>query len=895
MAGNHTLGTIRGTIEIDYDGAGIVKAVRDTDKAKSGMDRLDKGSTKVLNAFGKFAGGAVRLAGGIGTVYNALTLVTGALAVAGPLAAAGFAAAPGVILAYASVLGIAKIALAGVGDAMAAAGEDAKKFDKAIEKLSPQAQAFARAFRGAYPELVKVKNAIQDAFFQGAAGQIGGVVSRIASLRPQAQGVASAMGKIVQEIVKTATSSKNIDKFRLVLSGVNAFLLKIKGSLAPVVNGFINLASQMGQFGATMGGTVADGLRTFGEFLSGINLKEVFATALPIVKSLGTFLGDLASIAGQLFSVFNVDGASSASILAQMAGQLAAFLKSAQGQEALTALGQAIQAIAGASGQIFLALLQALAPTIVALAPGVAQLAAQIAGVLVPAIAILNPMLVALAGFLSDNIGWLGPLAGVVVAAAAAYKVYAAASTAVGVAQDLLKSKLVTSAGIWISNTAAIVANRVAMAASAVVTGVQAVGAWIASTAAIIANRVALVAGAVAMGAVRVATVAWTAVQWLLNAALSANPIGLVVIAIAALVAGLIYAYRNSETFRNIVNAVWASIKTAIGATVRWITGTVWPALQRAWAAISSGAQSLLASIRSAWNAIKNAISVSIRAVSSVLRAVWSGIVAFVRGYINVYRTVIMAGFNAAKAVVTTAVNATRNTVRSVWSAIVSVIQSAIGRVKSTIAGIRSIIATVKNAFSSAKSAAQGQINAVVSLVRSLPGRVSSALGGLGGLLFSKGQALIRGFINGIRSMLGAVKGAVSGVVSSVTRFLPGSPAKEGPLSGRGYVLLRARRFMNDFATGIQDGAQKPSAALLGAVNPLARATVSSTSRTTSGASSTRTVDNAQAASDRVYRIALGEKEFADLVVDAITGKPRSVAKAANEGARRSAWAGSGR
>ena len=41
-----------------------------------------------------------------------------------------------------------------------------------------------------------------------------------------------------------------------------------------------------------------------------------------------------------------------------------------------------------------------------------------------------------------------------------------------------------------------------------------------------------------------------TAKQWLLNAALTANPIGLIVTGIAALIAGFVVAYRHSENFR---------------------------------------------------------------------------------------------------------------------------------------------------------------------------------------------------------------------------------------------------------------------------------------------------------------------------------------------------------
>lgn len=70
------------------------------------------------------------------------------------------------------------------------------------------------------------------------------------------------------------------------------------------------------------------------------------------------------------------------------------------------------------------------------------------------------------------------------------------------------------------------------------------------------------------MTVVRVATAVWTGVQWALNAALTANPIGLIVVAIAALVAGIIWAWNSSETFRTVVLAVWEAVKTGVTVAV---------------------------------------------------------------------------------------------------------------------------------------------------------------------------------------------------------------------------------------------------------------------------------------------------------------------------------------
>jgi TP901 family phage tail tape measure protein len=56
-----------------------------------------------------------------------------------------------------------------------------------------------------------------------------------------------------------------------------------------------------------------------------------------------------------------------------------------------------------------------------------------------------------------------------------------------------------------------------------------------------------------------------TAGQWLFNAALSANPIGVAIALLAGLAAGLIYAYQNFEGFRNIVDTAGKAIGDMFG------------------------------------------------------------------------------------------------------------------------------------------------------------------------------------------------------------------------------------------------------------------------------------------------------------------------------------------
>lgn len=78
-------------------------------------------------------------------------------------------------------------------------------------------------------------------------------------------------------------------------------------------------------------------------------------------------------------------------------------------------------------------------------------------------------------------------------------------------------------------------------------------------------NVASLINGAVnAIKAFQAANEGATVAQAALNLVMSANPIGIVVTAIAALVTGLIVFYKTNEEFRNKVNAAWAAVKTAV-------------------------------------------------------------------------------------------------------------------------------------------------------------------------------------------------------------------------------------------------------------------------------------------------------------------------------------------
>lgn len=140
-----------------------------------------------------------------------------------------------------------------------------------------------------------------------------------------------------------------------------------------------------------------------------------------------------------------------------------------------------------------------------------------------------------------------------------------------------------------------------------------AVGKFAAKTAGTIASTAATVASTVATGAQTAATAA-------LNVVMAANPIALVVIAIVALAAGLVVAYRQSETFRNIVDGAFSRAKDVVDDVVDSVENVV------------DWFQALPGEAEQAWTAVRDAIADKVEAaverVGDVVDAVVDGPVA---------------------------------------------------------------------------------------------------------------------------------------------------------------------------------------------------------------------------------------------------------------------------
>lgn len=74
----------------------------------------------------------------------------------------------------------------------------------------------------------------------------------------------------------------------------------------------------------------------------------------------------------------------------------------------------------------------------------------------------------------------------------------------------------------------------------------------------------------------------WTIAQAALNIVMALNPIGLIVIAIAALIAAIVLLWQRNETFRRIVTVVWGAIQIAVKKVADFFMAYVWPVIQKA-------------------------------------------------------------------------------------------------------------------------------------------------------------------------------------------------------------------------------------------------------------------------------------------------------------------------
>lgn len=148
-----------------------------------------------------------------------------------------------------------------------------------------------------------------------------------------------------------------------------------------------------------------------------------------------------------------------------------------------------------------------------------------------------------------------------------------------------------------------------------------------------VAWKAALLAVRGVMVAVSAATKAWAAVQWVLNAAMSANPIGLVVIAIAGLIAAGAWLVQNWDEIAAWWNDLWGGI--AAWTVGKWdaITGTITGAWDSIISGITGFGVSILSGLQGAWDTASGAASAAWEGIKGIVSGAWDAIVGGIAGF----------------------------------------------------------------------------------------------------------------------------------------------------------------------------------------------------------------------------------------------------------------------
>jgi phage-related protein len=266
--------------------------------------------------------------------------------------------------------------------------------------------------------------------------------------------------------------------------------------------------------------------------------------------------------------------------------------------------------------------------------------------------------------------------------------------------------------------TVAFVAYKLAVIATGLATKLAS-AAVVAHNALLAIQSVNMVRWRILLAAAAIQSGVMTAAQWLLNAALTANPIGIIVLALTALVGGLIYAWKNSETFREVVTGVWDAIKGAVGAAIRFIV----PIITGAWNAIKSATSTVWGAISGTlggiWNAIKSAASTVFNAIASVVSGVWDGM-----------KSAATTVWNGIKSVATTIWNGVKNAivdpVRDAVEWVIDKISDFSERVQR---GFGKIVGFAKDLGSSIKDAVtdgiKGGLNLVIDFLNTIIGVIN--------------------------------------------------------------------------------------------------------------------------------------------------------------------------
>ena len=309
-----------------------------------------------------------------------------------------------------------------------------------------------------------------------------------------------------------------------------------------------------------------------------------------------------------------------------------------------------------------------------------------------------------------------------------------------------------------------------------------------------------------------------TAIQAAFNAVMAINPFVALGIAIAAIVAGLVYFFTQTETgkkawasFVDFLKSAWDGIVSFFSGIGQWFAD-IWngavDGAKSIWQGLVDWFSGIVQGIQNIWNGITTFFTTLWTTVVTGIQTAWAGVTGFFGGIFNAVSSVVSTVFSAIGSFASSA----WNVLVGVWNAVAGFFGGIFNAVKGVVSSVFSAIGSFASGawgvVSSIWSAVSGFFSGIFNSVRSVVSGVFSALGGFA----SNAWDAITGVFNGVGSFFGDIfnsaKDIVSGVFDAFGKFASNAwDAITGVFNGIG-----------DFFSGIFGGVKDTIDSVLGGV-----------------------------------------------------------------------------
>lgn len=269
------------------------------------------------------------------------------------------------------------------------------------------------------------------------------------------------------------------------------------------------------------------------------------------------------------------------------------------------------------------------------------------------------------------------------------------------------------------------------------------------------------------------------------------GPIGIVIAALAALAAAFIALFNTDEEFRAGVIAGWEQVKAFFSELWAQVSEIFRAAFELIKALVQNG----LEAVRQFWENHGEAIKTATSAIWEVIKTTIETVLTLISGIIKTITAVIQGDWQGAWETV-------KNTATTIWNNISSMVSSVFNTISTFIhSKLEEIKSIWHNAWENVKSTIQNAGEAIKTAISNLGSAISAKFREIIDNARNWGRNLIEGFVQGIRDKIAAVRQAASEAVAAAKDFMGfNSPAKKG--EGR-FIVKWGANFIKGFIDGM--------------------------------------------------------------------------------------------